>query len=349
MIQAQIKLRPTPRQVATFEEWLFSLTGVWNWAVKKIENDAADGIYHSPNAFQNLLANHGRKIGIPSHTLQGMLKVAHVSWSRCFKRIAKKPRLKGVRNKLNSIPFPDPIRAPKNNYIKLPGIGAVRFHKQSIPDGKIKNGRIVRRASGWYLCLFVDAERASIARAGKGVVGIDPGFRHLATLSTGEKIDHPRELKESLKRLGQAQRGHDKKLTARLHERVANQRKDRNHKISLRLVQENVFIAFSKDNIKGIAKKFGKSVSDSGHAQIRSMLKYKSRSGGTEYVEPDSKNSTRACSACGGLNGPTGLAGLSVRRWVCPCGAEHDRDINAAINTLIAGAGTAHEEGCNVL
>ena len=37
----------------------------------------------------------------------------------------EKPRLKGMRNKLNSIPFPDPIRAPESNHVKLPGIGTV--------------------------------------------------------------------------------------------------------------------------------------------------------------------------------------------------------------------------------
>lgn len=330
---------------ARLNEWLWVLTGVHNWAVRKIEQDAKDGIYYTGMGFQNLLADHGKKIGIPSHTVQGMLAQVHTAWSRCFKKIGGKPKLKGIRRKLNSVPFPDPIKSLDGNHVKLPGVGLLRFHKQDIPEGKIKCGRIVKRASGWYLCLFIDAERKPIERKAFGKIGIDPGFKDLITTSDGEKVPHPKELQASIKRLGQAQRGGNKKLVARLHERINNQRKDRNHKLSLRLVQENSLIVFSKDNIKGMAKKFGKSVASSGHAQLRLMLSYKSLTGGTKYTEVASRNSTRTCSACGAFTGPRGWAGLKVRNWTCGCGAEHDRDCNAAINTLISGAGTALEYG----
>src|SRR5437588_7316639 len=219
---------------------------------------------------------HGEKLGIPSHTLQGVLSTVHGAWKRCFKRASGRPRLKGIRNKLTSIPFPDPIRAPKDNRVTLPLLGSIRFHKMDIPEGKIKCGRLVKRASGWYLCLFIDAEPKSIRRTGLGVIGIDLGFRDLLTLSTGEKIEHPRELEVSARRLAQAQRGHDKQLAARIQERIANQRKDRNHKLSRRLVAENVVIKLSADNYRRIAKKFGKSVASSGHSQLRRMLSYKS-------------------------------------------------------------------------
>lgn len=344
MIQTQLKLRLNVTQETLLNGWLFMLTGVWNWAIRKIEQDAKGEIYYTGQAFQNLLAGHGQKIGIPSHTLQGILLMAHTAWSRCFKKIGGKPRLKGMRNKLNSIPFPDPLRAIEGRRVKLPGIGSVRFHGQDIPTGKIKCARIVKRASGWYLCLFIAGERAPIEATDRGMIGIDPGFIDLLTLSNGEKVEHPKELQQSLERLGQAQRGINRKLTARLHERIGNQRKDRNHKLSLRLVQENAVIAFSKDNTKGMARMFGKSVASSAHAQLRAMLAYKSHAGGTQYLEVDSRNSTRICSACGCLTGPSGLAELKVRTWVCSaCGTPHDRDINAAVNTLMAGVGTTLE------
>ena len=347
MIQTQLKLRLNTKQDAILTGWLWNLTGVWNWAVRKIELDAKDKIFYSPKDFQNLLAGHSEKMEIPSHTLQGMLSQAHLAWTGCFKKNAKKPRLKGMRNKLNSIPFPDPLRSPKGNHIAVPGLGSVRFHRQDIPEGKIKCGRIVKRASGWYLCLFIAADREPIARTAHGRVGIDPGFKSLLTTSEGEIIEHPRELEAGSLRLAQAQRGNDRTLAARLQERMANRRKDRNHKLSRQLVAENILIGFSADNHKGVANKFGKSVSSSSHYQLRQMLSYKSRAGGTEYIEVNSKFSTKTCSNCGSLSGPTGWTGLSVRQWRCTdCGSLHDRDVNAARNTLHAAAGLAVEVSC---
>jgi|SRR6185369_324228 len=344
MVQVQLKLKLTPRQERQLNRWLCHLTAVWNWGVKKIENDARDRVFYTPKAFQNLLANHSQKVEIPSHVLQGILADAYLAWSRCFKGIARRPRLKGFRNRLNSIPLIDPVKRWPDRRISIPTLGRIRHHKQEVPEGKVKCGRIVKRASGWYLCLFIDAEPNAIPHVSDSEIGIDPGFKDLLALSSGEKMSHPRELEASALRLAQAQRGVNRKQVARLHERIANQRKDRNHKLSRRLVSENQLIAFSADNHKNIAKKFGKSVASSSHGQLRSMLAYKCRAGGREYIEVPSRNSTKTCSTCGALSGPSGWAGLKVRLWTCAhCGAEHDRDVNAAINTLKVGLGMSLE------
>jgi putative transposase len=348
-VQCQLKLRLTKAQERELETWLYHLTSVWNWAIRKIELNAKDKIYFSRMEFRNLLAGHSVKLGIPSHVMQGVLDTAHESWSRCFKRAAGRPRLKGMRRPLNSIPFPDPLKEPKGNRLTLRGIGSLRFHKMAIPAGSIKRSRICKRASGWYLCLIIKGQPKPIERTANGIIGIDPGFGNLLTTSDGEVIEHPRELEAGAARLAQAQRGKNKRLSARIQERIRNRRKDRNHKLSRRLVTENVTILFSSDNIKGIAKRFGKSVASSGHAQLRWMLRYKSLIGGTEYIEVDSRRSTMTCSNCGAQSGPTGLSGLAVRQWRCACGAQHDRDVNAAINTLLAGAGLAHESNSETL
>jgi putative transposase len=194
-----------------------------------------------------------------------------------------------------------------------------------VPEGRIKCGRVLKRASGWYLCLFIDAEPRKIARIGTGVIGIDPGFQNLLTTSEGEVIEHPREFEQAERRLAQAQRGHDQQLAGRIQERVRNRRKDRNHKLSRRLVAENVAIYFSRDQTKAMANRFGKSVASSGHAQLRGMLAYKSPASGTHYVEVDSKFSTLTCSICGAQSGPRGLGGLAVR--VC-CRSARIRRLN---------------------
>src|SRR5262245_15891377 len=206
MIQRQLKLRLKARQEGQLTDWLYHLTGVWKWAMRKIELDAKDGIFYTPQAFHNLLANHSAKLGLPSHTLQGMLSTAYTAWQRCFQKRAKRPKLKGRRNKLMSIPFPDQFKRPIGTTIQIPGVGQVRFHAQTLPAGRIKSGRVIKRASGWYRCLSIEAAPQPIPHTGNGVIRIDPRFQHLLTLSSGEKIPHPQELRRTAQRLAQAQR-----------------------------------------------------------------------------------------------------------------------------------------------
>ena len=350
MIVRQLKLKINKTQEAQLNQWLWHLTGVYNWGLRKIELDAKDKTYYSPKTFQNLLAGHGKKIDISSHVIQGVLIQAHTAWQRYFKKIAKKPRLKGQRNKLNSIPFIDPITSPKGGRISIPGMGKLRFHKQVLPEGKIKCGRIVKRASGWYLCLWIDTVHSFKVEDTEREVGIDPGFSTLLTLSDGVKIENPRELRKGEERIAQAQRGKRFKLAARLQEKQGNRRKDRNHKISRRLVENYKTIFYSDDNFRGMTKKFGKSISEASLGQLIGMITYKGNICGRMIVPVNSKFTTMTCSACGAVSsGPKGLVGLKVRNWECECGSVHDRDINAAMVVLKTGAGAALKGGCNVL
>jgi IS605 OrfB family transposase len=344
MIVRTLKLRLNRSQEIFLEQWLWRLTGVYNWGLKRIELNAKDGIYFSKLDFQNSLADHGKKLDVPSHTIQGTLLQVYDAWQRCFKKLAKKPHLKGVRNKLNSIPFPDPLKAPVGNKIAIPGLGKVRFHKQEFPAAKIKCGRILKKASGWYLCLFLDTDNKFPVKENTKAVGIDPGFHSLLTLSDGTKIENPRELRKGEERIAQAQRAQDKALVARLQEKQANRRNDRNHKISRRIVENYATICYSDDNFKGMARKFGKSIGEAALGKLIGMLTYKSHVGGRQLISVNSSRTTMTCSNCGALTGPTGLSGLKVRHWVCPaCGADHDRDINSAKVILSVGLGTSHE------
>ena len=340
MIIRILKIKLTKKQESTLESWLWNLTGVWNWAVKKIEHDARDGVYYSGFEFVNILANHSKKMEIPSHTLQGILKQAHDAWGRCFKKLAKKPRLKGKRNKLTSIPFPDPIGIPVENKISILGLGKVKYHKQELPDAKIKCGRIIKKASGWYLYLWLDTNHKFKVKDTDNAVGIDPGFSTLLTLSDGTKIENPRELRKGEERLAQSQRGKRKQLTSRLQEKQANRRTDRNHKISRWLVENYATICYPDDHFKGMARKLGKSVSEASLGNLMDMIVYKGSNCGRRIIPVSSVDTTKTCSTCGALTGPTGLAGLSVRNWECSvCGTVHDRDLNSSRVILNSGLG----------
>jgi transposase len=344
MIIRKLKLKLNKTQELTLETWLWNLTGVYNWSIRKIELDSKNKIYYSGFDFQNLLAGHSDKLEIPSHVLQGTLNQAHNAWSRCFKKIAKKPRLKSIRNKLNSIPFPDPVRLPKDNRIGIPGMGKIKFHKQELPEGKIKLGRIIKRPSGWYLCLWIDTIHTFPVKTTDKVVGIDPGFHTLLTLSNGTKIENPRELRKGSERLAQAQRGGRKKLVGRLQEKQANRRNDRNHKISRKLIENYKTIYYSDDNFSNMATLFGKSVAEASLSNLIGMLNYKGRLGGRTIIPVNSKHTTMTCLTCWSLTGPTGLNGLAVRHWQCSdCGSVHDRDINSA--RVIANVGSGFDLG----
>ena len=342
MLVRELKLRPTKSQTAKLEEWLWCLTGVYNWVSRKIELDAKDKLYHTKIKLQNSLPNVSKKMGIPSHTIQATILQVYNAWDRCFKKVSKQPKLKSVHNKLRSIYFPDLLNRSriKGNRISLPGIKEIRFHKQELPEGTIKQTRIVRRASGWYCQFVIDIVYIFPVKETTDVVGIDTGFKNLAILSNGEKFSNHREFVKGQKRLSQAQRGKRKKLVGRLHERISNRRKDYNHKVSRKIVENFSEIYITNDNLRGQSKIFGKSVSDAGISQLRQFILYKSDNHGRKCILVDSKNTTLTCSSCGASTGPTGLSGLAVRIWECStCGVQHDRDINSAKVILKFGLG----------
>ncbi|MFG2076528.1 RNA-guided endonuclease InsQ/TnpB family protein, partial [Nonomuraea maritima] len=81
--------------------------------------------------------------------------------------------------------------------------------------------------------------------------------------------------------------------------------------------------------------RLAKSVHDAGWSQFVTMLEYKAKRHGRTFAKIDRFfPSSKLCSACGAL---ADKMPLNIRSWTCPCGAFHDRDVNAAINILAAG------------
>ncbi|WP_129739685.1 RNA-guided endonuclease TnpB family protein, partial [Massilimicrobiota timonensis] len=125
----------------------------------------------------------------------------------------------------------------------------------------------------------------------------------------------------------------------KLHEKIANQRKDFLHKLSRHLVDTYDFICIEDVDMKSMSQclNFGKSVHDNGWGMFTSMLAYKCEEEGKHLQKIDKwYPSSQTCHVCGTVHDIT--KDLSVREWTCPdCHTHHNRDVNAAINILNAG------------
>ena len=177
-------------------------------------------------------------------------------------------------------------------------------------------------------------------------LGLDYSMRELYVDSNGEKADYPRYYREKEKKLRREQRklSHMKKgsknrdrqrvKVAKLHEKIANQRKDFLHKRSRQITNAVDCVCIEDLNMKAMAGSlnFGKSVMDNGFGIFTEFLEYKLEAQGKRLIRVKrSFASSQLCSRCGYRN--AGTKDLSVRSWICPeCGARHDRDVNAAIN-----------------
>ncbi|MBL8131545.1 MAG: transposase [Anaerolineae bacterium] len=267
------------------------------------------------------------------------------AFERFFKKQTRYPQFKKKHGKRQSFTYPQGVKVDGAK-AWLPKIGWVRFRKSREIEGVIKRATISRRASGWTISFNceaeIDAPEPSPILA-ENSVGIDLGSIDLVTTSHGEKTRNSRHYRQWERKLKREQRRHarkqkgssnrrkQKQRVARLHERIANRRKDSLHKISRKLVDDNQAIFCEDLNVLGIAKGLGKSVGDAGWGELLRQLKYKAEWAGKTFLQigryfPSSKR----CSECGCKHGELER---SARRWICPtCGVEHDRDINAAVN-----------------
>ncbi|MFD5142993.1 RNA-guided endonuclease InsQ/TnpB family protein [Streptomyces sp. NPDC058401] len=208
---------------------------------------------------------------------------------------------------------------------------------------------IVKDSTGRYFASFVVDVDVDVLPEVGGEVGIDLGLETFAVLSDGTKVKTPRFLRRAEKKLKRLHRELSRKArgsrnrskarikVARQYARVADQRRDWHHKVSTRIIRDNQAVYVEDLAVFGLARtRLAKSVYDAGWSTFVGMLEYKAAKQGRYFgkigrFEP----TTQVCSLCGHRGGPKPL---NVREWTCePCGAVHNRDENAAINTLAAG------------
>ncbi|WP_138435724.1 RNA-guided endonuclease InsQ/TnpB family protein [Marinobacter shengliensis] len=182
------------------------------------------------------------------------------------------------------------------------------------------------------------------------ITGIDLGLKDLFVTSDGHRIGNPRhtatyaaklakaQQRLSRKKLGSRNRAKARLKVARIHAKLSDCRMDSLHKLSRKIVNENQVICVESLKVKNMLRNrsLAKSISDAGWGEFVRQMKYKSDWAGRQVVAiapwyPSSKR----CSGCGFV---MDSMPLTVRHWICPdCAAEHDRDINAAINIKAAG------------
>lgn len=316
---------------------------VWNWCGGAQEH-SRKWRTKWPNhaALCKGLAGVGPDLGIGSDTFQAVARQWCVSRDKAHRR-PKWRVSQGARRSLGWVPFQcdRPIRVNGDTVT----FGKRRFRlwlSRPIP-GDIRSGSFSEDADGrWFLNLVCRVPND--LTGGEGAIGIDLGLKDLATLSNGTVIENPRHLRRSAARLAKAQRAGRKRAARAIHRKIAAQRRDFHHKVSTRIANEYRFVAVGDVNSARLSRtRMAKSVLDAAWSSFRNMLSYKlAMRPGSTFVEVNERNSSRACSVCGALSGPSGLKDLGVRSWTCQgCGSSHDRDVNAALNILASGRNIA--------
>ncbi|WP_029526149.1 RNA-guided endonuclease InsQ/TnpB family protein [Polaromonas glacialis] len=289
---------------------------------------------------QKLTAGSSKELDIHAHTIQQVCQV--YDRSRTAKKKAwlrwRVSNPKSPKCSLGWVPFNKGHVALRNGAFVFRGKAYRAWVSRELKEGQTFGaGSFSQDSRGhWYINLPVEVP--SLASAGSDPIGIDLGLKDLATISTGEKIAHPRWYRKMASRIAAAQRAKKKNQVRQLHAKVKAQRNDHLHKVSTRLVQSHGAIFVGNVNASGLAKtSMAKSVLDAGWSAFRNQLEYKAIRHRVVFREVNEAYSTQTCSQCASIEGPKGVAGLGIRQWWCSCGVEHDRDTNAAKNIARRG------------
>ena len=308
---------------------------------------------------------------IASHVLQDVLRRLDKAMQAFFRRVLNGetpgyPRFQG-RDRYDSFTYPD-IAGWKleGNQLHLSQIGTIKVVLHREIEGTIKTVTIKKEVDQWYVCFSCEVSDAEKFPVSYEDIGIDLGVSHLATLSNGIMIEHPRYYRRAKKKLEQAhqkvsrgkkgshRRAKAKKHLGKAYRKVRNQRRDFLHKESRKLVNQYQVIVFEDIKIGNLTKKpkpksdengksipngaaakggLNKSILDAGWGVFTSMCKVKAEEAGRCMIKVSPKFTSQICSRCGTVR----KKDLSERWHSCDCGAELDRDVNAAINILARG------------
>lgn len=287
---------------------------------------------------------------VNAQSLQASLRNLDTAFKNFFNKKLKAgyPQFKNKRSK-QSASFPQNVNV-ENSRIRFPKIGWVKAKIHCEIIGTIKTVTVSKRPTGkYYASILIDEgicnPEPPTRMTAEEVCGIDLGLTHLAITDKGARTPNPRHLRNAEKNLRKCHKNLSRKKEgsknrtkarirlAKAYEKLMNARRDFQHKLSRKWVDESQAICTETLKVKNMLKnrRLAKHISDvSWHSLLR-KVEYKSNWAGKHFVQIDTFfASSKTCSAC---NNKVDVLPLDVRYWVCPmCLTEHDRDINAAKN-----------------
>ncbi|EPP21579.1 Transposase [Vibrio fluvialis PG41] len=262
--------------------------------------------------------------------------------------------------------FPAPKKqiSIQNKHIKLPnGLGLVRYRNSQPVIGELRNATVSLNAVGeWYISIMCLVEIELPTHVQGEMTGIDMGIAKNMTLSTDfcgnegvfEGIHSFRayqdkiaieQRKLSRKVLGSENWKKQKLKVSKLHQRIANIRKDYQHKATSEISKNHAMVICealkvanmsksakgdSENHGKNVAAKSGlnKSILDQGWHELRRQLEYKMRWKGGIYREVNPRNTSRECASCGHTEKENRK---TQAEFICQsCGHSDNADKNAA-------------------
>jgi putative transposase len=362
----QYKLKLSPQQTSQIQEILSVCKSVYNFALAQrkdwlnsrkspvnacsikaeyiIPADAPyPNYYHQAKQLTKAKEHFPRLKTVNAQVLQQVLKTVDKAFTDLKAKGFGFPRFK---RKLRSFVFPQlPKNCLGNGRVKLPQIGWVNIRQsREYPAGFTpKQIRVVSKASGYYLIIcFQSEESIPDNPVGDISLGIDAGIESFLATSQGELIKAPRFLLEVMGKLKLLQRRLKHKTKgsknwlklqvkiARLHEKVADTRKDWQFKLAHYLcdLADNIF---SEDiNFKSWAKGlFSKISNDLAPGQFfNQILPFVCWKRGKFFLKVDKNRTSQTCPKC---DNHTGKKSLSQRVHICHvCGHQESRDTAAA-------------------
>jgi len=310
---------------------------------------------------------------IPNSFIRGMLDTLSKAWFEYVKGNRKRPKFKSSRNPIKSLTSLDCATSTeiKGNKIRLPKVGwltAKTLDERWNPEIKPKVVHLRKRSSGWYVQLTGNLPVEPVKPSVKAC-GLDVGLQYIIADDDGNVVEPPKYYRKSEKKLKRLQRkasrqyqmnGRSKnwektnKILARLHEKVANQRRLFNHKISTYRVKTYAAIAIEDVKIANLnrrpkpveteegsgvweknnaAQKSGlnKSFADAGLGQLLTMIETKAKVAGRLFERVAPHYTSQDCPQCKHRQSKA----LNQRTHKCEqCGYTAPRDVAAAINIL---------------